>query len=178
MKKSVLLGIPVLLLAGLVLAQRQREGNIAVLVARYPQSPALTQVVQAHLHHQLPFSSPITFPNSRNSKPVLYTTWFLGRPGVNMWLQTDSGGHVLQSRDVFNWANQAAQGVTLPASKLAALQSAMKTLPDNEPPAQVGDLLFVTFQVKGQWVNRIYDRSHLPQQVEKLYKITGFAPSK
>jgi hypothetical protein len=53
-----------------------------------------------------------------------------------------------------------------------ALVDLLNQLPPSEPPAQEGDLLFISF-FRQTRQTRLYDRANLPQAVRDIYKITG-----
>lgn len=113
------------------------------------------------------------FHKGDTNTPLLVMDWFNG-PGVDQVCRVTTSGKVFSARHVINWATQGSHRIQLDETNLQSLIATINALPlppKRLPPKQ--RWLAVRGIRTNQWFKYIYDRADVPQQVEKLYDISG-----
>ena len=143
------------------------------LFARYPKSSGLDAVIR---RHKVAATDPLPWDSTRTIKDphILYATWFLdGRPKVAMDLHVDIVGRVYTVREVHDWASQGSALSALGPVHLEAVKKNLRALPSSTPAPPFRNLLILSYRNGKTWTTRTYDRTHLPEAVRQLYRITG-----
>jgi hypothetical protein len=107
------------------------------------------------------------------NQPLLAMDWFVGPHSVQV-CHVSQSGQVFSARNVINWAIQGGQRKQLDASNLALVVSIINSLPPTSSQALPRERLLVVRGMRtNQWFEYVYDREHVPDEIEKLYQMTG-----
>jgi len=134
------------------------------LFAPYPKSDALESIAHAHADHE----------GLTRSHLVLYASWFLdGNPRVAMQTRINASGEVYVVRTVFDWANQAATNSQLSKAEFKTVLTTIQQLPRSAQAVPLPFIIVVSYQHKGKWQTRIYDRRHPADELITIFKLAG-----
>jgi hypothetical protein len=136
------------------------------LFAAYPRSEALQYIAYSHAAHKV----------LARQRKILYATWFLeGNPKVAMQCLVDNRGQVFTVRSVYDWAEQGGEFRQLTEQQLKSLTTTLEDLPLSAQSPPLAFLVVLTLKHGDRWLTRIYDRRNPPEEVRKIYEITGAA---
>ncbi len=100
-------------------------------------------------------------------------TYFLNDPKIAIDLTGDTNGSVVWYRHVDDWAMQNTRNSNLEADQLQGLKKLLTQLPDNQKKSPLMTLVMLSYQADGKWLTRLYDKTELPESVQKIYDLTG-----
>ncbi len=133
----------------------------------FSHDPAFAQIYLSHLQ-------PLKMPNNE----LFHGTWFLGDDaGVAMVCRVDVSGKGFSGRSVYHRGFQSDGsirsngGIKLNPDRVAALRSALHSLPPSSVRVPLARLLLLSYRDNNVWVVRQYDRQHLPEQVRQVYSL-------
>jgi hypothetical protein len=114
---------------------------------------------------------------------VLVSFFSSGRMGVMQHCYIFTDGEQGMVRFVNDWAIQgggpgaAAPGVSMPDAQRSALDAAIGRLPASQAFAHDADAFYVSWDDKGKWNTRTYDRTKLPLAVLEFCKLVNIPES-
>lgn len=134
------------------------------LLANYPKSDGLDYVAYSHAGRD----------RLNDLHFAFYSTWFLhGNPRVAMVTTMTSEGEVHSVRSVFNWADQAGRWSQLTTDDLRLLMATIEELPKAAESPPLEFVVVVSFQQKGKWLTRLYDRRNPPPELTRIHKLAN-----
>ena len=149
------------------LSAQAKEGSSPISVNRdadplstYPQTEAFASNVDWHIgvgEHEVRMS------------------WFLhGSPGVAMVCTANPiTSRVVTAREVYEHATQSEMTRKLSDAQAATLGNLIKQLPPSAKQPKLENLIVVTILKKGLATTYLYDRLDMPQEIVRLYDVTG-----
>ena len=163
--------VPALLFVVIAVVDNHRRQTPAYILAHYPHDQTFGNVVANHL------DNPKFAPNSPR-EAVFLAAWFdaqtpawpsrcfVRRNGEGeFWVQ-----HNASPMDIRTNSNRDFQ---FDSSQLAAMSKLLRALPPSAKMPLLDDLLMLSFWENQKWTTRIYNRSQLPVEVVRLYRIVG-----
>ena len=113
------------------------------------------------------------FKSGNNDVPLLALDWFSSKQ-VDQFCYVSQAGAVSSRRNVINWAYQGGFSRQLDAAHLYVLTATIETLPAPPQTVPPKERWLVVRGIRNhQWFKFIYDRADVPDEVAKLYEITG-----
>lgn len=156
---------------------QKRPQPASHILARYPTGDAFDYAVKCHLEIRPSPYDP--------GQTAFLATWFVHQqPELQMSASASgqSAGGVGFDRLDFFYSKRSIYPRTIVKpgrsriptnTEFLSIRSLLKQLPPSSPPAQQGDLLLVTFNNVTSYETRVYDRTHTPQAVMDILKLTG-----
>ena len=113
------------------------------------------------------------FESGDTNAPLLTMDWFSG-PRADEFCRVSRDGAVVSARNVINWAIQGGHRVSLDAANMFLLVQAINELPLQSKQSLPQERQIMIAGIRSnQWFQCVYDRAGVPEEVERLYKITG-----
>jgi len=113
------------------------------------------------------------FRKGDTNAPLLVMDWFSG-PHVDQFCRVSQNGAVASARNVINWAIQGSHWAALDTANMFLLVQTINGLPLRSKPSLPQDRQIIVSGIRSnQWFQCIYDRADIPDEVERLYEITG-----
>lgn len=102
-------------------------------------------------------------------------SWFLrGDVNIAMICKVDlTTSKVSTSREVHDWASQCTKTRELSREQTRILSKLTESLPPSAEAPELNKLVLVSVTERGRAKTYRYDRLHLPQEVVRLYDLTG-----
>ena len=115
----------------------------------------------------------VQFRSGDTNAPLLSMDWFSG-PRADEFCRVNQNGAVTSARNVINWAIQGGHRISLDTANMFLLVRTINglPLPSNESLPQDRQINIGGIR-SNQWFQCVYDRANVPEEVERLYEITG-----
>ena len=174
MKRFAFPGIlAVLLLAGLLFVNHQRQQTPAYLLRQYPRTQTFQTIERNHLQRQLPSILTDGFRSSGVTDAIFYITWFDGPQHIPSQQAVNSAERLAA---IFGGAmpQQVLHSIhysRLAPARMAVLKRTLAQMPPNDAPSSLDRLLLMSFQDGPTWTTRLYDRAHLPAKVAHIFPL-------
>ena len=140
-----------------------KEPSLAEQLASYPKSAALSSHISAHSNGDWHLKQ----------NHLLYATYFLQSPKMAITLTVDRQGSVRWWREVYDWAIQGIRDSILETKQLRDLETLLTQLPAPKNRSSLETLMLISYQTEGKWKTRLYDKTELPESVQKIYDLTS-----
>ena len=113
------------------------------------------------------------FESGDTNAPLLAMDWLSG-PRSDEFCGVSRNGAVMSARNVRNWAIQGGNRRSLDTANMFLLVQAINGLPRQSNHSLPPDRQLIVAGIRSnQWFECVYDRSNVPEEVERLYQITG-----
>src|ERR1039458_6317990 len=113
------------------------------------------------------------FESGDTNAPLLAMDWLSG-PRSDEFCGVSRNGAVMSARNVRNWAIQGGNRRFLDTANMFLLVQAINGLPRQSNHSLPPDRQLIVAGIRSnQWFECVYDRSNVPEEVERLYQITG-----